>query len=133
YRGVLRQTLDERWKISPGCLPGQEDWVNYDAIWGVLAESEEEAARLARRMQFRCYPLPNELISVESSKEEFADFPRVVWQGMRYVEDLPEELGRFLAELGEEDGDEDGDGGRDGELGDDFPDSPGDAPETPGG
>lgn len=137
YRVVLRQPLDERWKSSPGCLPGQEEWSNYDAIWGVLADSEEEAARLARRMQFRCYPLANELISVESSKEEFADFSRVVWQGMRYVEELPEELGRFLAELSEEegDGDDDGDGDGDGGLGDDgddFSNGPGDSPDRPG-
>jgi Tfp pilus assembly protein PilF len=139
YRVVLRQPLDERWKNSPGCLPGQEEWSNYDAIWGVLAESEEEAARLARRMQFRCYPLANELISVESSKEEFADFSRVVWQGMRYVEELPEELGRFLAELSEEegDGDDDGDGDGDGDGGlgddgDDFSNGPGDSPDRPG-
>jgi hypothetical protein len=95
-------------------------------------------------MQFRCYPLANELISVESSKEEFADFSRVVWQGMRYVEELPEELGRFLAELSEEegDGDDDGDGDGDGDGGlgddglgddgDDFSNGPGDSPDRPG-
>jgi len=99
YRCVLRQPLDERWKTFPGCLPGQEAWTNYDAIWGVLAHNEEEATRLARRMQFRCFPLANEMISVESSRDEFADFARVVWQGMRYVEDLPEEIDRLLEEL----------------------------------
>lgn len=107
HRCVVRQPLDERWKNCHGCLPGQEEWTNYDAIWGVLAESEEEAARLARRMQFRCYPLANELISVESSKEEFADFARVVWQGMRYVEEIPEEIDRLLDELNSSEEDDD--------------------------
>jgi hypothetical protein len=73
---------------------------------------------------------------------------------MRYVEELPEELGRFLAELSEEegDGDDDGDGDGDGDGGlgddglgddglgddglgddgDDFSNGPGDSPDRPG-
>jgi tetratricopeptide (TPR) repeat protein len=83
YRCVLHQPLDEHWPASRGCLPNEEDWQRYRALWGVLAPDEEEAGRLALEWQARCYPLAAEVLDVQVESEGYTDRPGVVWQGFR--------------------------------------------------
>jgi tetratricopeptide (TPR) repeat protein len=83
YVCSLRQPLDERWRQSPGCLHGEEDWPAYRIPWGVLAADESEAAAMTLAWQERCYPLDAEVYEIELQDDGFSDHPGVVWQGLR--------------------------------------------------
>lgn len=85
FRCTLHQPLDDTWRDSPGCLPGQQEWSGYTAVWGVLARNESEAARIALDWQQRCAPLEAEVESIDSANENYRETPRVVWQGVRFV------------------------------------------------
>lgn len=87
YRCTLVQPLDERWADSPGCLHGQAEWPAYHCLWGVLAQDEEEAARLALAEQAACYDLEAEVVEVEDSGQGYTDKPGPVWQGIRCYAD----------------------------------------------
>lgn len=83
YRIFVRQLLDAKWRTSPGCLAGEENWNSYDIAWGVLATDETAARELVLNWQRRCYPGPAEVIEVDCRDETYQDFPGVVWQGQR--------------------------------------------------
>ena len=70
---------------SPGCLPGQEEWTGYSAVWGVLAETKPK--RLDSLRSSGRTAAPSEPESRESSRQTstIASSPRFVWQGVRYV------------------------------------------------
>jgi tetratricopeptide (TPR) repeat protein len=83
YRCTLQQPLDETWPASSARLNGQSDWQSYTITWGVLAHSEEEAARMALDWQSRCYPEEAVVESVDLQGSGYVDVPGVVWQGLR--------------------------------------------------
>lgn len=83
YECVLLQPLDQRWAAWPGRLPHEEDWEQYIVRWGVLARSEEEAAKLALSWQKRSYPLAAEVLEVNLQIEDYPEPAGVVWQGFR--------------------------------------------------
>ena len=83
YRVLIRQTMDETWKDSPYCLAGEDDWTEYEAVWGVLAEDEDKARRLVVDMQGRAMDRTAEVLGVEEGGTEYTDIPGVVWQGLR--------------------------------------------------
>ncbi len=83
YVCTVDQPLDERWRDSDGCLPGEEDWTGYVLPWGVLAADEDEAGRVALAWQARCAPPGAAVDDVRVQDEGYADHPGVVWQGLR--------------------------------------------------
>ncbi|MCM2370136.1 tetratricopeptide repeat protein [Aporhodopirellula aestuarii] len=83
YRCVIKQPLDERWLTWPGRLAGEEELQCYQATWGVLARSDEEAAELASQWQSHCYPLDGEVVGVELVGEGYTERTGVVWQRFR--------------------------------------------------
>ena len=83
YRVLLRQTMDETWKDSVYCLAGEEEWTEYEAVWGVLAEDEDKARRLVVDMQGRAMDRTAEVLGVDEGGSEYTDIPGVVWQGLR--------------------------------------------------
>ncbi len=83
YRVLLRQTMDETWKDSVYCLAGEEEWTEYEAVWGVLAEDEDTARRLVVDMQGRAMDRTAEVLGVDEGGSEYTDIPGVVWQGLR--------------------------------------------------
>jgi len=83
FRIQIRQPLDERWAQSPGCLVGEENWISYTNQWGVLASYEADARHRVLEWQQRCFPLPAEIVEVETGEETYQDLPGVVWQGQR--------------------------------------------------
>ena len=83
YRVLLRQTMDETWKESIYCLTGEEEWTEYEAVWGVLAEDEDTARRLVVDMQGRAMDRTAEVLGVDEGGTEYTDIPGVVWQGLR--------------------------------------------------
>jgi tetratricopeptide (TPR) repeat protein len=83
YRVLLRQTMDETWKDSVYCLAGEEEWTEYEAVWGVLAEDEDGARRLVVDMQGRAMDRTAEVLGVDEGGSEYTDIPGVVWQGLR--------------------------------------------------
>lgn len=97
------QPLDETWPESQGCLTGQEEWDSYEAEWGVLAKDEEQAINLVLEYQSRCFPLPVEIVNLQTDEQEYRDRPGVVWQGVHWsqsdVEDIDDEE---FSDLGEE-------------------------------
>lgn len=90
FRVTVRQPLDEAWRTSPGCLAGEEDWMAYQIVWGVLATDEADARQRVLTWQHRCYPLPAEVCEVETAEETYQDFPGIVGQGQREGELPPE-------------------------------------------
>lgn len=92
YRVRLRQSLDARWGDSMACLPGQQEWPDYDIDWGVLAFDEEEAVRAVQAFQTRSYPAPCEVIELDESEDQYTDKPGVVWQGYRRCETMDDEF-----------------------------------------
>jgi tetratricopeptide (TPR) repeat protein len=84
YRLLVRQLLDAQWATSPGCLSGQDNWLEYVIQWGVLAQDEDEAARLVLDWQKRCYPMPAEVVNTETDSRSYTDKAGVVWQGLRW-------------------------------------------------
>jgi tetratricopeptide (TPR) repeat protein len=91
YVCIVLQPLDDRWRDSPGCLPGEMDWTAYRVPWGVLAPNEHEASAVVLAWQSRCYPVPATVEEVQLREEGYHDHPGVVWQGLRSaVEDDPE-------------------------------------------
>ena len=83
YRVLLRQTMDETWKDSIYCLAGEEEWTEYEAVWGVLAEDEDRARRLVVDMQGRAMDRTAEVLGVDEGGTEYTDIPGIVWQGLR--------------------------------------------------
>lgn len=84
FYGVrIRQPLDVAWSTSRGCLAREEDWTSYEISWGVLARDEGEARRLVLAWQERCYPIPAEIVEVQTGEETYQDVPGIVWQGLR--------------------------------------------------
>ncbi|WP_437192265.1 tetratricopeptide repeat protein [Planctomicrobium sp. SH527] len=83
YRVQIQQPLDDHWKTSEGCLPGQEDWPDYLIDWGVLAETQQEAIDMVLAFQEQCESALPLLMHVDASEEIFRDRPGVVWQGYR--------------------------------------------------
>ena len=84
FRCLVRQPLDDQWNDFEGRLAGQEDWDEYLAEWGVIAEDEDAAAEIAIDWQSRCYVVPAEIEAIAPSEDTFFDAPGAVWQGMRY-------------------------------------------------
>lgn len=109
YRVLLRQTMDETWKDSVYCLAGEEEWTEYEAVWGVLAEDEDRARRLVVDMQGRAMDRTAEVLGVDEGGSEYTDIPGVVWQGLR-------------ASPSDDDDDDDDDGDEDDEFDDDDDD-----------
>ena len=95
YRLLIQQKLGDDWGEHEGCHPGQEDWNNYYAEWGVLADSEERAREEVLRIQSLCYSGYAEVVDVQEEDQLFTDVPGIVWQGARYS--LPDDF-----DLGEE-------------------------------
>ncbi|MEE2641485.1 MAG: hypothetical protein VX768_12730, partial [Planctomycetota bacterium] len=95
YRLLIQQKLGDDWGEHEGCHPGQEDWNNYYAEWGVLADSEERAREEVLRIQSLCYSGYAEVVDVHEEDQLFTDVPGIVWQGARYS--LPDDF-----DLGEE-------------------------------
>lgn len=87
YRVQILQPLDEKWPESEGCLSGQQDWDSYMIDWGVLAESETDAAERVMVFQRQCEKATPLLVQMDVSDEKFSDRPGVVWQGYRRHED----------------------------------------------
>ncbi len=83
YRVLIRQTMDETWKDSVYCLPTEEEWTEYEVVWGVLAEDEDAARRLVVDMQGRAMDRTAEVVGVDEGGTEYTDIPGVVWQGLR--------------------------------------------------
>ncbi len=83
YRVLIRQTMDETWKDSVYCLPTEEEWTEYEVVWGVLAEDEDTARRLVVDMQGRAMDRTAEVVGVDEGGTEYTDIPGVVWQGLR--------------------------------------------------
>src|SRR5262249_26840286 len=83
-RCVVRQPVGADWASHPGCLPGQEGWREYLSLWGVMAADEEEAARLASKIQSECHELPATVEQVEDLGESYVDKRGVLWQGQRW-------------------------------------------------
>lgn len=83
FRIQVRQPLDERWRQSVSCLAGEEDWTSYTIMWGVLAVDEDDARRRVLQWQHRCFPIPAEIVEVETGEEIYQDLPGIVWQGQR--------------------------------------------------
>jgi len=83
YRVLIRQTMDETWKDSVYCLANEDDWTEYEVVWGVLAENEENARRLVVDMQGRAMDRTAEVLGVDEGGSEYTDIPGVVWQGLR--------------------------------------------------
>ena len=98
YRILIRQTMDETWKDSIYCLAGEDEWTEYEVVWGVLAENEEQARRLVVDMQGRAMDRTAEVLGVDEGGSEYTDIPGVVWQGLR---------DSSLSDEDEEDDDED--------------------------
>ncbi len=83
YVCTLLQSLDERWRDSPGCLSGEGEWTSYRIPWGVLASDEAEAGRMVLTWQARGNPLEPVVEDVTQQGENYTDNPGVVWQGLR--------------------------------------------------
>ena len=83
YRVLIRQTMDETWKDSIYRLANEDDWTEYEVVWGVLAENEEQARRLVVDMQGRAMDRTAEVLGVDEGGNEYTDIPGVVWQGLR--------------------------------------------------
>lgn len=83
YRLLLQQTMDETWKDSVYCLAGEEEWTDYQVIWGVLAQDESEARRLVVDMQGRAMDRTAEVLGIDEGGDGFTDVVGVVWQGLR--------------------------------------------------
>jgi tetratricopeptide (TPR) repeat protein len=87
YRCRVLQPLDQRWPEFEGCLHGQEEWSSYFALWGVVAQSEEEAVSRVRSWQLRCYKAPPGDIECELQDEGYKDKPGILWMGERWCEE----------------------------------------------
>ncbi len=83
FRIHVRQPLDERWGQSTSCLVGEENWTSYTIMWGVLAVDEADARQRVLEWQHRCFPIPAEIVEVETGEEIYQDLPGIVWQGQR--------------------------------------------------
>lgn len=101
----VEQPLTEDWESFPGCLPGEQNWSAYQALWGVLAKDEEEAERLALQWQQRCYPGEATLGDIEVRGEDFHEQRGIVWQGARGP--FGDELDEDISDLDEDEDDED--------------------------
>lgn len=84
YRCVLIQPLDDAWQQDPERLDNEADWPAYGIEWGVLAASEEDAARMALNWQARLHHLPAELQDTLPGQDTYTDVPGVVWQSSRF-------------------------------------------------
>ena len=91
YRVRLRQTVGDQWSQESGCLPGQEHWEFYQLEWGVLAQTEEEAVNRVLQMHHSGLPYPATVEEVQLAGEGYTDRPGVVWQGIRWCDDAPED------------------------------------------
>ncbi len=80
YVCSFKQPLGDDWPGFEGCLHGREKWNDYIATWGVLAENEQEAERITRDWQEKCYTVRPELLDVSLQGEDFQDHRGVVWQ-----------------------------------------------------
>jgi tetratricopeptide (TPR) repeat protein len=95
YRCLVVQPLDSTWATDPDRLDSESGWSAYGIEWGILAQSEEEAADTALRWQVRSYSTPEHSIpaiveEVLTSDETWSDVPGVVWQSSRFpVSDSP--------------------------------------------
>ncbi len=86
YQVLIEQPLEEDWGLSPGCLPGQDHWMSYRAVWGVLAENETRARDLVFEWQNRCDKQTPSIEEVALDGEGYKDRAGVVWQGMRWCD-----------------------------------------------
>lgn len=83
YRILMRQTMDETWKDSIYCMSNEVEWTEYEVVWGVLAENEEQARRMVVDMQGRAMDRTAEVLGVDEGGSGYSDIPGVVWQGLR--------------------------------------------------
>jgi hypothetical protein len=83
YRILMRQTMDETWKDSIYCMSNEVEWTEYEVVWGVLAENEEQARRLVVDMQGRAMDRTAEVLGVDEGGNGYSDIPGIVWQGLR--------------------------------------------------
>ncbi len=80
----LLQPLDADWNEFPGCLPEQEDWTSYLAHWGVLAETADEAEKIALEIQRQCYDvIEPEVMEIIPDEDPLHDRPGIAFQGYR--------------------------------------------------
>ena len=89
YRCLVKQTLNDSWKDSLGCLAGQQEWPYYLTIWSVLATDENDAERRVREWQSKCFRASCEVVDMELDSGPYKDHPGIVAQGMRWY--APEE------------------------------------------
>ncbi len=83
YRCTIEQPLDERWLNWPGRLVGEEELSSYQATWGVIARSDNEAAESVLEWQSKCFPLAAKILDVELAGEGYREHVGVVWQRPR--------------------------------------------------
>ena len=88
YRCTTLQPLKPDWAESNYCLSGQSGWKTYRCFWGVLARDEEEAGQLAYAQQVKCYELDPTVEKVEDLDQKYTDKPGVLWQGVRWSDDV---------------------------------------------
>lgn len=93
YQLLVEQPLDESWPASGGCLPGQSRWQNYRIVWGVLAETEDDARDRVLQWQDKCETSPAAVIDVALDGEGYKDKPGVVWQGIRWSDEPEHNVG----------------------------------------
>ncbi len=126
YRILMRQTMDETWKDSVYCMHNEVEWTEYEVVWGVLAENEDQARRLVVDIQGRAMDRTAEVLGVDEGGSGYTDIPGIVWQGLRDrtldggdgEDDDDDEFDD--ADEDEEDSDDDSDFGREGESDDRF-------------
>jgi hypothetical protein len=84
YQVLVEQPLPSDWDSSLGCLPGEEGWSAYHAVWGVIAESEADARELVLEWQNRCESEPARVVDLSLVEQGAVDVPGVRWQGARW-------------------------------------------------
>lgn len=84
YQVLVEQPLSSDWDSSLGCLPGEEGWSAYHAVWGVIAKSEADARELVLEWQNRCESEPARVVDLSLVEQGAVDVPGVRWQGARW-------------------------------------------------
>jgi len=84
YRLYVAQPLDETWQNNPGCLAGQEEWLQFTIQWGVLARDPQHAEEIVLGWHQPCFPGPATVEHMEVMDEGYRDSPGITWQGYRW-------------------------------------------------
>lgn len=85
FQVYLKQSLDESWASSSGCLLQESEWKEFIIVWRLLARDDDHAKRIALEWQCKSFREPSIVEFIESGEQEYTDRPGVVGLGPRYA------------------------------------------------